>query len=320
MVFEGSEKIIELGVQPGSPSLRRLSYAFWQTLVASAGAEIISTVRNESCDAYLLSESSLFVWDGRIRMLTCGATQLSNALVLFIEKLGAETIAYATYQRKNEYLLQPQIRSFAQDLAYITQTISGKGYRIGHLDSHHHYLFTANNEGHSGKALATTKPVVTIKPLATTELLMYHLRGPLAEYFRSPCQTAEGICDALELSSLFSGFEFDYHLFSPLGYSLNGIKGDKYFTVHITPQEQSSYCSFETNLTDKDLPAELIEHFLLKLQPERWDLICVDRPLLVTKRRDNTSINTCSITTDAGYDVHFKHVHQQGELQFTQII
>ena len=314
MVFEGSEKIIELGVQPGSPSLRRLPYAFWQTLVTSAGAEIISCVKNEACDAYLLSESSLFVWDGRIRMLTCGATQLSNALVLFIERLGAESIAYATYQRKNEYLLQPQIRSFEQDLAYITQTIAGKGYRIGHLDSHHHYLFSANGAAHSAKSQTAAKP------LATIELLMYHLRGPVAEYFRSPQQTAAGIRDALQLSSLFIDFEFDDHLFSPCGYSLNGIKGDRYFTLHITPQEQSSYCSFETNLTEKDLPAEVLEHFLLKLRPERWDLICVDRPLLASKQRDNTSINTCSITTDAGYDVHFKHVDQQDELLFTQII
>lgn len=314
MVFEGSEKIIELGVQSGSPSLRHLPYAFWQTLVASAGADIISCVKNDACDAYLLSESSLFVWDGRIRMLTCGATQLSNALVLFIETLGAESIAYATYQRKNEYLLQPQIRSFDQELAYITQTIAGKGYRIGQLDSHHHYLFTANGEAQSSKSLARAKP------LASIELLMYHLRGPLAEYFRSPQQTVEGIRDALQLSSMFIDFEFDDHLFSPYGYSLNGIKGDRYFTLHITPQEQNSYCSFETNLTDKDLSADVLEHFLLKLQPERWDLICVDRPMLGDNPRDNTSINTCSIITDIGYDVHFKHVDQQDELLFTQVI
>ena len=314
MVFEGSEKIIELGVQSGSPSLRHLPYAFWQTLVASAGADIISCVKNDACDAYLLSESSLFVWDGRIRMLTCGATLLSNALVLFIERLGAESIAYATYQRKNEYLLQPQIRSFDQELAYITQTIAGKGYRIGQLDSHHHYLFTANGEAQSSKSQ------VRAKPLASIELLMYHLRGPLAEYFRSPQQTVEGIRDALQLSSMFIDFEFDDHLFSPYGYSLNGIKGDRYFTLHITPQEQNSYCSFETNLTDKDLPADVLEHFLLKLQPERWDLICVDRPMLSANPRDNTSINTCSIITDIGYDVHFTHVDQQDELLFTQVI
>ncbi|MEI6858224.1 MAG: adenosylmethionine decarboxylase [Shewanella sp.] len=310
MVFEGSEKIIELGVQPNSPSLRHLPYTFWQTLVAEAGAEIISVVKNEACDAYLLSESSLFVWDGRIRMLTCGATQLSNALVLFIKRLGTESIAYGTYQRKNEYLLQPQIRSFEQDLAYIAQTIAGKGYRMGHLNNHHHYLFSTNAINSSDLSLTATKPTIITKPLATTELLMYHLRGSLAEYFRSPNQTAKGIRDALALSCLFSDFELDDHLFSPCGYSLNGIKEDRYFTLHITPQAQSSYCSFETNLTDKELPPELIEHFLLKLQPERWDLICVNRPLPVAKSQNNSGINSYSITTEGGYDIHFKHVVQ----------
>lgn len=307
MVFEGSEKIIELGMKSGSSSLRLLPYDFWQRLVASAGAEIISHIGNDDCDAYLLSESSLFVWKDRIRMLTCGSTQLPNALVLFIENLGIEAIEYSTYQRKNEYQLQIESRSFQQDLDQIKQSITGKGYRIGHLDSHHHYLFISETNE-------------SFRPLVTTEFLMYHLTGALAGYFRSAKQTKDEIRAALALSELFNGFEFDDHLFSPFGYSLNGLKGDKYLTIHITPQEQSSYCSIETNLDHTVLTADLLHQFVKKLKPERCDLITFGCPLLETEWANDMSIHSCSITTEHGYDVHFKHIHQQHDLPFTEIL
>ncbi len=308
MVFEGSEKIIEIGLNAQSSALRLQPISFWHALVASAGAEIISHIENDECDAYLLSESSLFVWDGRIRMLTCGATQLSDALVFFIDHFGASTIAYSTYQRKNEYLQQPEIRSFHQDLTYIKGSISGKGYRVGHLDSHHHYLFVSTSNDNS------------IKPLSTTELLMYHLAGPQADFFRSADQTREAIREQLSLDELFDGFEIDDHLFTPLGYSVNGIKGDRYFTIHITPQELSSYCSFETNIAAKDLQAIVIEQFLTKMAPVRWDLIAFDRPLIQVEQIQESSVTTCSITTDGNYDVHFKHVHQPHKLPVAEVL
>ncbi|WP_076409606.1 hypothetical protein [Shewanella sp. UCD-KL12] len=308
MIFEGSEKIIEIGLTEPSSSLRQQPASFWQELVASAGAEIISHIQNDDCDAYLLSESSLFVWDKRIRMLTCGETQLCDALVFFIEHFGSHSIAYSTYQRKNEYLQQPEIRSFQQDLEFIKTSICGKGYRVGHLDSHHHYLFVSANQDTS------------IKPLSTTELLMYHLAEPKAVFYRSKGQTSAAIRAQLALDKLFQGFIFDDHLFTPFGYSLNGIKGDKYFTIHITPQAQSSYCSFETNIAAEELPAKVLEQFLKNMAPERWDLIAFDRPLVQVEPCRESCINTCSIRTEGDYDVHFKHVHQPHKLPFAEVI
>ncbi len=60
------------------------------------------------------------------------------------------------------------------------------------------------------------------------------------------------------IGDLFPGAVCDDFLFDPCGYSVNGLLGEGYFTIHITPQEGCSYASFETNI---NLPCykELIE-------------------------------------------------------------
>lgn len=85
MFFEGSEKKIEVIIADSSLNIREFGQAFWADIVACANAEILSSISNEDCDAYLLSESSLFVWQDRFVMLTCGTTTLADAVMSFIE-------------------------------------------------------------------------------------------------------------------------------------------------------------------------------------------------------------------------------------------
>ena len=63
----------------GAPPLRRLGAPFWERVVSAAGARVLSRFGNDVCDAYLLSESSLFVHDDRALLITCGATPLTAA-------------------------------------------------------------------------------------------------------------------------------------------------------------------------------------------------------------------------------------------------
>jgi hypothetical protein len=48
-------------------------------------------------------------------------------------------------------------------------------------------------------------------------------------------------------NSIFPNFLVDEFWFDPCGYSLNAVSGNEYFTIHITPEEEASYVSLETN-------------------------------------------------------------------------
>ena len=63
--FEGTEKKFELVVDPALPSFREKGHSYWTGVARSAGAEVLSRLSNDRCNAYLLSESSLFVFDRR---------------------------------------------------------------------------------------------------------------------------------------------------------------------------------------------------------------------------------------------------------------
>ncbi|MGI2260780.1 adenosylmethionine decarboxylase [Shewanella sp. GXUN23E] len=298
MFFEGSEKKLEIRVTADVPSLRSLGRPFWQAIVACANAEILSQLSNPQCDAYLLSESSLFVWDDRFVMLTCGTTTLANAALSFISQFGSDKVAFACYQRKNEYLSHLQCSSFDEDLFRLREKLSGKAYRIGHLDSHHHYIF------------CTDSCCDGVLDDTTSELLMYHISGKTADYLRCNQQSTEGIRALLELDSLLPGFDFDDFLFEPFGYSVNGVCDDRYMTIHITPQENSSYVSFETNLDLGQYPQPVFARLLQILNPGSWDVIGFNAGRNTRGYPDHLCLGSCTLESESGYTIAFSHYQQ----------
>ncbi|CAL6362584.1 unnamed protein product [Bathycoccus prasinos] len=91
--FEGVEKRIEInfrvaaddnkstgGIIPVAGGLRCLSRAALDVCMTAAECEIVSVRSNEKFDAYVLSESSLFVFADKIVLKTCGTTKLLSAV------------------------------------------------------------------------------------------------------------------------------------------------------------------------------------------------------------------------------------------------
>lgn len=85
-VFEGSEKRVEVhftASNEGSVTdhgLRALPRSRLDQLMKLAACEIVSKMSNSHFDAYVLSESSLFVYPNAWVLKTCGTTQLLNCL------------------------------------------------------------------------------------------------------------------------------------------------------------------------------------------------------------------------------------------------
>lgn len=85
-VFEGSEKRLEVSfgacAGEGFParhdngSLRSISRYHLDALLDDAMCKIVSMKSTDHFDAYVLSESSLFVYATRLILKTCGTTQL----------------------------------------------------------------------------------------------------------------------------------------------------------------------------------------------------------------------------------------------------
>lgn len=258
MFFEGSEKKVEVLINREKLSLLDdVNDDFWASLVHCCNAQILSSIKNDKCKAFLLSESSLFVWEDRFLILTCGVTNLVNSVEFFIKEMGADIIQHLTYQRKNEYFAHVQPSCFGDDIKLLNQYISGKALRFGELDSHHTYMFHQDNDF---IAQADDK---------TYELLAYQISEQASNALTVPGLKANDIREFLKLDVILPDFILDDFVFEPYGYSVNAIRGDEYLTIHVTPQADSSYVSFESSLNLIELAPIILD----VLQPASFDLL-----------------------------------------------
>ena len=296
MVFEGSEKKIEIVVSPTIGDLRLRGRFYWEKIVSKCNAEIISEVKNDKMIAYLLSESSLFVWENSILMITCGKTSLVNSLIEFVRDFGVLNIENVIFQRKNEYYSHLQVSNFYDDLELLKSYLSGHAWRLGELDGHHNFVFyyeQNENEFQNDKTL---------------ELLMYNLNDIVGEKLRSENLNLSNIREILGFDQLFNDYQIDDFLFSPFGYSVNGIKGDSYFTIHMTPEQDGSYVSFETNDDELDQNV-VVKHFISTLEPKSFDTICFNLPQL-EQIENHTLINKCNHEISKKMNVSFaQHIN-----------
>ncbi|KAJ2757212.1 spermidine resistance protein [Coemansia pectinata] len=54
---------------------------------------------------------------------------------------------------------------------------------------------------------------------------------------------------ATGIAAIYPDSASDSYLFTPCGFSLNGLQGDGYYTIHVTPEPHCSYASFETTVS-----------------------------------------------------------------------
>lgn len=270
--FEGPEKKVELAVVDGYPSLRSLGYEVWHRVVRAAGAEVLSVMHTDAIDAYLLSESSLFVYDELVTMITCGQTALVAAVEVMLESIDPAAISVLVYERKNEHLPRQQPTSFVEDARRLRARVPGRAVRFGLGREHAVRMFHTTREYHPAK------------DARTLEILMHGIDPARAARFRD-LDSGASVAQGLGLTRALDGHQIDEHVFEPAGYSLNAVRGAAYTTLHVTPQHVGSYVSFETNAPEcVDDLSGFVNEVVHAFHPGSFDVVAfepTDAPMTV---------------------------------------
>ncbi|KAG7289258.1 hypothetical protein NEMBOFW57_005623 [Staphylotrichum longicolle] len=176
--FEGPEKLLEVWFSP-SPNvlpagvrengLKAVSPSTWEGMLDMVNCKVLSIVKSDHVDAYLLSESSMFVFPHKIILKTCGTTTLLLGLrrMLRIAAVDAgfpfhnaaslEDIHVAAtphrvfYSRKNFLFPDRQPgphSSWKEEVKFLDDTFeNGSAYMVGRMNADHWYLYMTSPIG-----------------------------------------------------------------------------------------------------------------------------------------------------------------------------
>mmetsp|Transcript_5892 Transcript_5892/g.18600 ORF Transcript_5892/g.18600 Transcript_5892/m.18600 type:complete len:427 (-) Transcript_5892:114-1394(-) len=286
--FEGPEKTLEVCFMPGAGDTRgcrALTRPQLDGILAEARCSILSQTSNQHLDAYVLSESSLFVYAHKVVVKTCGRTTLLRCMrkLLSVATRPARAgglglvLEWVGYSRKNYNFPADQPAphgSFDEELAYLKahrddvnhEAFDGSGYVLGPLTGDHWFVYVAD-QCERPAASATER---------TLNVMMFDLPEDVTAHFH----LQEGEADLKEAGKAMTAraglralvpagaSNLDAHGFAPCGYSMNALCFESYTTVHVTPERECSYASFETNTALKSY-ASLVKNVLAVFKPRR---------------------------------------------------
>ncbi|CAM9940646.1 unnamed protein product [Scytosiphon promiscuus] len=278
--FEGPEKTLEvcfkpgIGSQQGCRGLTRLSL---DRMCSRAKCTILHQISNDYLDAYVLSESSLFVYPHKVVMKTCGTTTLLRCVATLLQAALQQqglVLEWMGYSRKNFTFPSDQLfphSSFEQELQYLRehnhleQRLNGAGYVLGPVTGDHWFVYVADK---------CDRPDYTATD-RTINMMMFDMHPDTAKHFyKEACPTGREMTKKTGIAELVPGAVVDDFAFDPCGYSMNAILYDSYYTIHVTPEESCSYASFETNNPFKSYRS-IINNVLNVFRPKRWVLTMV---------------------------------------------
>mmetsp|Transcript_168544 Transcript_168544/g.323927 ORF Transcript_168544/g.323927 Transcript_168544/m.323927 type:complete len:351 (+) Transcript_168544:60-1112(+) len=247
--FEGTEKRIEADFV-GDGDLRTVSRDQWEEVVSLAETKILHHKETSGFISFLLSESSLLVYPGKVILKTCGRTVPLSSLgkILAIARSIGMEPEWLCYSRKNFIAPDEQPHTYrSKDIEFaVCREICGVGdaFVLGPLFGDHWLIYNAD----------FLTPDCSKRGDFTVDIMMYGLPSDVQQIFYT--SEPEGSPEAAATMTRNSGLgdiassigaDVDDYCFETCGYSCNAHAGDAYFMVHVTPQEECSYASFETN-------------------------------------------------------------------------
>jgi len=293
--FEGPEKKLEVYFEESASPRGLLVYGpeTWSELLTEAACTILHRETSPDFDAYLLSESSLFVFPHRVILKTCGCTTLLLVLPKLLQLAAAlntsiDLVQYGHLRYKApEQQLFPH-SSFEEERTYLARFFSGEIYTQ-----------VLGSEGSSWYMLSVEQPAALGLPAPTSkqanigddilEIAMEGISGHVCDLFTGSTYSglegrklAQHMTASSGLRALLPGVLVDDWAFEPCGYSMNGLRDKLYYTVHVTPERDFSYASFETNDPAFRDPA-LVERVISAFAP-------TDAVMTLTTRRGDCEL------------------------------
>lgn len=267
--FEGPEKLLEIwffgdksDIPTGSKTLRSISHADWAQLLDLVNCKTLSIKSSDCMDAFLLSESSLFVYDHKLILKTCGTTTtlfcLEYLFQLLLKELQWDFVhkqPLKVFYSRRAFMFPEKQRSIHKnwndEVDYLNKFFEGSHYLIGRIDNSHWHLYVSVNgedrakdetfevlmtgidHGKAEQFVSSRKPGFEIGP-----------EHDLGHFLGSSTSNNTGLNNLYNTVDIHDSFSF-----TPCGYSSNSILNeDSYYTLHVTPERDWSYASFESNV------------------------------------------------------------------------
>ncbi|KAG5418623.1 SPE2 [Candida metapsilosis] len=268
--FEGPEKLLEIWFwksetdipnkeeEDGNAThegLRSIPLESWVQILDLVNCKILSMKSCKFMDAYLLSESSLFVFPHKLILKTCGTTTTLACLKELFSMVGKQLLLHIDskeiykifYSRRCFMFPDKQVhvhKDWKSEVSLLNEYFSfGKSYVVGNFASDDHWYLYVGGQEEDPKAMKSQQQVEAPPPHKvvdqTFEILMTELDPECASkfiYSRKPGEEAENKQDDLghnlgldtmvetELDSIFEPVNVNTHLPSP---SLSDLSEDE---------------------------------------------------------------------------------------------
>lgn len=312
--FEGTEKLLEVWFEGNNTEcdLRKIPREELDDLLQIVDAEIVSVDKNEYIDSYVLSESSMFISKNRFIIKTCGITKLLYSvepLIRLSSTFAGMHIVNFFYSRRMYLKPEDQVgihKCFTKEAQFLAKIIpDGVPFVIGQKESERWYLFTLDNVSNFAQSDDTT-----------LEILMSDMdKKAMTEFTKMKNKSSSDVIKNSGIEKIMPGSRNDGCLFNPIGFSLNGLYKDAYYTIHVTPQASCSYVSFETNIKLENYN-QIVNRVLDIFKPENFivtlfsskEAICGDAPSAFEKLNlHDYKCEDVSTQTLKNYTLAYRH-------------
>lgn len=169
LIIAGPEKLLEVWFAPSAnqlgsampAGLKAVPEEIWKDMLDLVNCQVLSIVASDDVDAYLLSESSMFVWPHKLILKTCGTTTLLSGLPRILEiaalfagfpkaaasrGLGVAAAPYRVFYSRKNFLFPDRQRgphrSWRDEVRTMDRLfLNGSAYMIGKMNGDHWYLY-----------------------------------------------------------------------------------------------------------------------------------------------------------------------------------